>query len=166
MKRLYWTLAVTALLALAAGFVPLHVLEVSQSGGSGRVVFLARVSPGDTFTLSFIHSVEKSEVTDYFRIDGEYRIILYQTEFGSLNTGLPAVVSAGERFERTDGGFRLSGLARVLPEIRLQVSAAYGGTLALKGDEVFLPALAGDGSLRISVKQVYAWVLVSRALWR
>ena len=62
MKRLHRTLVVAALLALAAGFIPLHALEVRQSGGEGRVVFLTRVAPGDTFTLSFVHSVEKSEV--------------------------------------------------------------------------------------------------------
>jgi hypothetical protein len=125
---------------------------------------MKRVAPGDTFSLSFVHSVERSAVTDYFRIDGDYRIILYQTEFSSLNTGLPAVVSAGELFERTDRGFRLSGLARVLPEIRLQVSAAWGGTLAMDGRAVSHPALAGDGLLRISVQQVFAWELLFRSL--
>jgi len=164
MKRLHWALAVAALLALAAGLIPLHGLEVRESGGTGRVVWLKRVAPGDTFTLSFIHSVEKSEVTDYFRIDDDHRIILYQTEFGSLNTGLPAVVSEGEVFERTDRGFRLSGLRRVLPEIQLQVSEAYGGTLETGGTVVSLPALAGSGLLRISVQRVFAWELMPRAL--
>jgi len=164
MKRLHWALAVAALLALAAGLIPLHGLEVRESGGTGRVVWLKRVAPGDTFTLSFIHSVEKSEVTDYFRIDDDHRIILYQTEFGSLNTGLPAVVSGGEVFGRTDRGFRLSNLNRVLPEIQLQVSEAYGGTLATGGTVVSLPALAGSGLLRISVQRVFAWELLPRAL--
>ena len=157
-------MAVAALLALTAGFIPLHGLEVRESGGTGKVVLLKRISPGDTFTLSFIHSVEKSEVTDYFRIDDDHRIILYQTEFGSLNTGLPAVVSEGEVFERTDRGFRLSGLRRVLPEIQLQVSEAYGGTLETGGTVVSLPALAGSGLLRISVQRVFAWELIPRAL--
>ena len=164
MKRLHWTLAVAALLALAAGFIPLHALEVRESGGTGRVVFLTRVAPGDTFTLSFVHSVEKSEVTDYFRIDDDHRIILYQTEFGSLNTGLPAVVSEGEIFERTDRGFRLSNLDRVLPEILLWVHRDYGGTLAIGKAVVFLPALAGNGLLRISTRRVSAWELLPRAL--
>lgn len=164
MKRLKWMPAIAALALVAAGWIPLGVLEVKGDGGSGQVVYMKRVAPGDTFTLSFVHSVEKSAVTDYFRIDDNCRIILYQTEFHSLNTGLPAVVSEGEIFERTDGGFRLSGLKRVLPEIRLQVSAAYGGTLAMKGEEVSLPALAGDGPLLISARRVFAWELLFRSL--
>lgn len=160
MKRLHWTLAAAALLFLAACFIPLHGLEVRASGGTGRVVLLKRVAPGDTFTLSFVHSVEKSEVTDYFRIDDDYRIILYQTEFSSLNTGLPAVVSKGEVFERTDRGFRLSNLNRVLPEIQLWVHEDYGGSLAMDGKVVSLPALAGNGLLRISTPRVFAWELL------
>jgi len=155
-------LIVAVLLTAAAGFVPLHALEVRVSGGAGRVLLLQRVSPGDTFTLSFVHSVEKSDVTDFFRIDGDHRIILYQTEFGSLNTGLPAVVSEGEVFERTVRGFRLSGLRRVLPEIRIQVSAAWGGNLAVGDRVISLPALAGDGPVSISVERVFAWELL---LW-
>ena len=153
-----------ALLALAAGFIPLHALEVRESGGTGGVVFLTGVAPGDTFTLSFIHSVEKSEVTDYFRIDDDHRIILYQTEFGSLNTGLPAVVSEGEVFERTDRGFRLSNLRRVLPEIQLWVHRDYGGTLAIGKAVVSLPDLAGNGLIRISTRRIFAWELLPRAL--
>ena len=164
MKRLYWTLALAALLALAAGFIPLHGLEVRESGGTGRVVLLKRVAPGDTFTLSFVHSVEKSEVTDYFRIDDDHRIILYQTEFGSLNTGLPAVVSGGEVFERTDRGFRLSNLNRVLPEIQLWVHEDYGGSFAMDGRVVSLPALVGNGLLRITTRRVFAWEFLPRAL--
>ncbi len=164
MKKFHGTLAVAALLVLAAGFIPLHGLEVRESGGTGGVVLLKRVAPGNTFTLSFVHSVEKSEVTDYFRIDDDHRIILYQSEFSSLNTGLPAVVSGGEVFERTDRGFRLSNLNRVLPDIQLWVHEDHGGTLSVKGEIVFLPALAGNGLLRISIRRIFVWEILPWAL--
>jgi hypothetical protein len=166
MKKQYRIPILALLLAGTCAFLPVHALEVCKSDGAGMVVFLERVAPGDTFTLSFAHSVEKSEVIDYFRIDGDYRIILYQTEFGSLNTGLPAVVTEGEVFERTGTGFRLSGLRRVLPDIDLQVSTAWGGTLAMKGKNVFLPALAGDGPLRVSIGKMFAWELAFQVMRR
>jgi hypothetical protein len=164
MKRLTWTLAIATLALLAAGWIPLDALEVRASGGTGRVVFLKRVAPGDTFTLSFIHSVEKSPVTDHFLIDDACRIILYETEFRSLNTGLPAVISEGEVLTRGEQGFRLSNLRRVLPEIQLWVHEDYGGTLEVDGNVVSLPALAGNGLLRISTQRVFAWELLARAL--
>jgi hypothetical protein len=162
MKKRYGFLILAGFLAAAAGFIPFCALEVRESGEAGRVVFLKRVAPGDTFSISFIHSVEKSEVTDYFRIDDDNRIILYQTEFSSLNTGLPAVVSEEEVFSRTDRGFRLSNINRTLPEILLRVHEDYGGSLSVRGQDVFLPSLAGNGLLRISTRRVFAWELLPR----
>lgn len=164
MRRLYGLLILAGFLSAAAGFVPIQALEVRESGGVGRVVFLQRIAPGDTFTLSFIHSVEKSEVFDYFRIDDDYRIILYQSEFSSLNTGLPAVVSGEEVFHRTNGGFRLSNINRALPEILLRVHEDYDGKLSVGGRVVFLPSLAGNGLLRISTRKVFAWELLPWAI--
>ncbi len=164
MKNRYGLLILAGFLAAAAGFIPLCALEVRESGETGRVVFLKRVAPGDTFTLSFIHSVEKSEVTDYFRIDDNNRIIRYQTDFSSLNTGLPAVASGEEVFRRTDRGFRLSNINRAFPEILLRVHEDYGGTLSAGGRVVSLPALAGNGLLRISTRRVFAWELLPWAL--
>ena len=161
MKKDHGLLILAVVLMAAAAFIPLHALEVRESGGAGRVLFLEGIAPGDTFTVSFIHSVEKSEVVDYFWIDGDCRIILYQSEFGSLNTGLPAVVSGREVFARTERGFRLSNLDRVLPEIQLQVSAAWGGTLTMKGRDISLSALAGDGPVRIKTRRAFAWELLS-----
>jgi hypothetical protein len=160
MKKRYGFLILAGFLAAAAGFIPFYALEVRQPGKTDRVVFLKRVAPGDTFAISFIHSVEKSEVTDYFRIDDDNRIILYQTDFSSLNAGLPAVASGEEVFGRTNGGFRLSNLNRVLPEILLWVHEDYGGTLSVGGQVVSLHSLAGNGLLRISTRRVFAWELL------
>ena len=50
------------------------------------------------------HSVELCRVWDYFRIDGQYRLVLDETVFGSSNTGLPSVLGDGERFTRGETG--------------------------------------------------------------
>ncbi len=166
MKKTHWILILAGCLTAAACFIPLRALEVREAGGKGRLFFLKRVVPGETFTLSFIHSVEKSEVRDCFRIDADGRIILYQTEFSSLNAGLPAVLSGQEVLSRTGGGFRLSNLERVLPEILLWVHEDYGGTLSMGGRAVSLPAVAGNGLLRISTRGVYLWELIYQEVLR
>lgn len=160
MKKAHWILILAGFLVAAAGFTPLRALEVREAGGAGRIVFLKRIVPGETFTLSFIHSVEKSEVMDCFRIDADGRIILYQTEFSSLNAGLPAVVSGQEVLSRTGGGFRLSNFERAFPEILLWVHEDYGGTLSVGGRAVSLPAVAGNGLLRITTRSACLWELV------
>ncbi len=148
---------------IAAGFISLHILEIRDTR-PGKVVFMQRVSPGESFALAFIHSVEKSPVTDYFRVDGDYRIVLYETAFRSLNTGLPATLAAGERLARTDQEFRLSIPDRVLPEIQLWVDRQYEGSLTIGGRRISLADLAGNTLLQVRVRKAPFWEYAFRSL--
>ncbi|HOD34938.1 MAG TPA: DUF1850 domain-containing protein [Syntrophales bacterium] len=137
----------------AALWVRLDVLRVEAVRGGGTVL-LVLAKPGDTFALAYTHSVERSFVRDFFRIDDGGRLILYGTQFYSLNTGLPSTISPGEILERVDGAFRISGMHRVMEEIPLWVAGAYGNTLTLRGADYDLPSLAGDTLLRIRTGRV------------
>jgi hypothetical protein len=149
------TLLLLAVLA-GMGFIPLHILDI-RDARQGRTVFMQRVSPGDTFSLTFVHSVEKSPVTDYFRIDDDFRIVLYETAFSSLNAGLPATISQGQKLTRTDRGFRLSILDQVLPEIQFWVDRQYAGTLRTGGRDVSLAGLAGNTLLQMKLRRAPLW---------
>jgi hypothetical protein len=143
----------TALLLAAAALIPLPVLEI-RAAKSGECVFVRLIRPGDLFSLTFIHSVEKSPVRDDFKIDERYRIVLYETAFRTLNTGMPTETSGGERWIRANGEFRVVNRNRVLPEIRLPVDGPWANTLGFEGGSVFLPDLSGDGLLVIRIGSV------------
>ncbi len=145
------TLLLAAVL-IAAGFIPLHALEI-RDARQGKTVFMQRVSPEESFSLEFIHSVEKSPVTDFFRVDGDYRIVLYKTAFRSLNTGLPATLSAGERLARTAQGYRLSIPDRVIPDIQLWVDRQYAGALIIGSRRISLADLSGNTLLQFKVRK-------------
>jgi hypothetical protein len=162
MKRVFAFLLVGVLLVV--GFIPLHVLEIREIR-KGKTVFMQRVSPAETFSITFIHSVEKSPVTDYFRIDDAFRIILYETAFRSLNTGLPATISEGQRLTRTENGFRLSILDNVLPDIQLWVDDKYNGALSIGGRVVPLAALAGNTLLMVRVRNIPLWEYAFRIIY-
>ena len=151
MNRVYALFLVAVL--TAAGFVPVPILEI-RDARQGKTVFAQRISPGASFSLEFIHSVEKSPVTDFFRVDGDYRIVLYETAFRSLNTGLPATLSEGERLARTEQGFRLSIPDRVIPEIQLWANRQYAGVLTIGSRRMPLSDLAGDTLLQLRVRKV------------
>jgi hypothetical protein len=140
---------------LAAGlaFVPVHALEI-KAVKPGRVVFATLVRPGVTLRLSFIHSVEHSPVEDFFRIDETYRLVLYETRFRSMNTGLPTAAYGAERFARTAEGFRVTNMQRILPAIETWVHRDYDNTLRINGRTLRLPDLAGNTLLRLSVEQI------------
>ena len=154
-----WKLLIILAAALTAAFslIPLHVLKI-DAVKEERPVLVWAVRPGDEFSLGYIHSVELSPVWDYFRIDESYRIVLYETTFQSLNTGLPSTIAGDERLIREGDHFRISGMNRSLPFIELQVQERTDNTLIVGGVESFkLHTLIGDTLLKISVKKILLW---------
>ena len=126
-----------------------------------KVVFVRTLEPGDRFSLMYRHSVELCRVWDYFRIDGQYRIILDETVFGSSNTGLPSVLGVGERFTRGEKTSRISNMQRILPAIEIWVKRSYDNTLEFDNRKILLPDLAGDTLLRLRIRKITLFELAS-----
>ena len=75
--------------------VPVESLSIRSSDGSSLLVF--PVVPGDSFILSFIHSVEKTPVESEFRVlSGKVR--QWEERFLSHNAGLPTQAPPNGRF--------------------------------------------------------------------
>ena len=139
---------------LACLVVPLHVLQV-KALRDGGVVFIWRVQPGGKLSLGYIHSVEHCRVWDHIKIDEQFRMVLHETVFSSSNTGLPAILSPGERFSAEGGQFRISNIRRVLPAVNLWVDDKYGNTLIFGEEKILkLPPLAGNTLLEIVIQRM------------
>jgi hypothetical protein len=154
-----WKIPIILAAALTAAFslIPLHVLKI-DAVKEEKPILVRAVRAGDEFSLGYIHSVELSPVRDYFRIDDSCRIVLYETTFRSLNTGLPSTIAGDERLIREGDHFRISGMKRALPFIDIQVQEKTDNTLIVKGVESFkLHALAGDTLLRIRIHETHTW---------
>ena len=149
-----------AALVLLAGLFPVHVLQIEEPRKE-RVAFVRSLQPGDRFSLMYRHSVELCQVWDYFRIDGEYRIILDETVFGSSNTGLPSVLGFGERFTRGEKASRISNMQRIIPAIEIWVKRSYDNTLEFDNRKIRLPDLAGDTLLRLRIRKITLFELAS-----
>lgn len=73
----------------------------------GSVIFIRRVSPGEGFEFSYIHSVDKTPVTGYFLITSGKKIKPVETQFESYGPGLPSTeknvtVKGGKISVKTD----------------------------------------------------------------
>ena len=153
MKKRYLFLLLLAIAVPVAGLFPVHVLQIEEPRKE-RIVFVRSLQPGDRFSLMYRHSVELCRVWDYFRIDGQYRLVLEETVFGSSNTGLPSVLGDGERFTRGATASRISNMRRILPAVEIWVNRRYENTLEFGGRKIHLPELAGDTLLRLSIRKV------------
>ncbi|MCX8118890.1 MAG: DUF1850 domain-containing protein [Desulfobacterota bacterium] len=93
---------------MAVSFYPVDRLEVRSAGGGG-VLLGERVSPGEGFQFSYLHSVDRTPVTGYFLITPAKRIKPAETRFESFGPGLPSLErglkAEGRSFYvKTDGG--------------------------------------------------------------
>jgi hypothetical protein len=163
MKKRTVCLSLFAVLVLVAGLFPVHVLQI-EDPRKDKVVFVRSLQPGDRFSLMYRHSVELCRVWDYFRIDGQYRIILEETVFPSSNTGLPSLLGVGERFARGEKASRISNMQRILPAIEIWVKRSYDNTLEFGNRKIRLPELAGDTLLRLHIRKINLFELVSKKM--
>lgn len=162
-KRNVFLILFFVALVLVAGLFPVHVLQI-EDPRKERVVFVRSLQPGDRFSLMYRHSVELCQVWDYFRIDGQYRLILDETVFGSSNTGLPSVLGVGERFTRGGKSSRISNMQRIIPAIEIWVKQSYDNTLEFDNRKIRLPELAGDTLLRFRIRKITLFELASTKL--
>ena len=86
--KIYIFLATLGAGILAYSLQPLNFLVVRDKT-TGEKIFAERISPGEKFRLTYIHSVEKILVSGIFTVDEDNRIILLETHFPSPGTGLP-----------------------------------------------------------------------------
>ncbi|MCD6487250.1 MAG: DUF1850 domain-containing protein [Syntrophobacterales bacterium] len=134
--------------------IPCHILRI-EAARKNRTVFIQIIRPDYRFSTEYIHSVELSPVREYFKIDKNFRVVLYETTFSSCNTGLPTTLSGDEKFYNVGTHLRISNMHRVLPELNLWVNKKYDNTLTLGDGEVLeLPSLAGDTLLRVAVEKL------------
>ena len=151
-------IAIAGLVAaiFACGFYPLHVLKIDALR-KDKTVLVRLIRPDDRLTIGFIHSVEHCPVRDYFTIDRAYRMVLRETTFASLNTGLPYYCRPGETFTNEGTQFRLGNRHIVFSSIDLWVDRKYDNVLLFRSEkELQLPSLAGNTLLRVSTTEITA----------
>ena len=119
-RRLVWLALAGGVLLLAGAIYSLYVSWRAEllvvDSKANRVLLRTPVRPGDSFTLSYLHSVAKSRVTGTFEVTRDYEISVKETTFGSFGPGLPDV-RPGDDYEVKGGVIRLKNLSQTFPEL-------------------------------------------------
>lgn len=86
--------------------IPLFERFTITDGKSGSIVFIDRVENYKEFYISFIHSVNRTPVNEYYRIsDGIF--ILEKASFYSYGAGMPETGEYGSNLPRIENGMVL-----------------------------------------------------------
>lgn len=125
-------------LALAGGGASLCLTETR---GQGREIARYPLGQDRVFSLSFIHSVSRTPVTDLYRIEaGE--IIQTAEIFTGHGAGLPSIADdVGATGWRHEGGRFILDMRRPTGPIPLRIQAQYENILHIAGTDLPLADL-------------------------
>ena len=120
--------------------------RIQVSGPAGTSAFDL---PNGRFTLSWIHSVERTEWRETFAVDSGGRISLVVSEFESAGAGLPGMPNAGEVVRLEDGKMRLTGSGLSVQVLRVRLSDLSHHSLHTEDRVIDLNAMFGEGIVTI-----------------
>ena len=144
-------------LAIAAAFVfgrPKGYLVLSN-GNTGEEYAHYRLNKGETFSITFIHSVNKSPFTDCYDVAEDGNIWLRRTIYYDFGAGVPFDLNEGESLEYAeDGAMVITGIDREIPDFLIFVGTVSDHTLGIAGEEVSLRDLCGrNAKVRIRYEE-------------
>ncbi len=122
----------------------------------------APAKAGTTFSVRFIHSVQRTPVEELFAVnEAADGFILRATRYESFGVGLPFLASDGV-FRREGDRFVMDGMERPIPRLDLRPGVSTELTLCLAGEAVPLFERVPLGSLvRVRVLPRYRALLAA-----
>lgn len=84
----YRVLLVFVIFIIVISFVPLIEQFTISNGKTNNIVFCDSIDNYKNFYISFIHSVNRTPVNEYYRIKNK-KFIVYKTTFYSYGAGMP-----------------------------------------------------------------------------
>ncbi len=113
---------------------------------TGKVYRAFNAPEGTEFSVSFIHSVNKSPVTDYFVIHDE-KIVAEKTVYSAFGAGVQSTLEEGQTLSYDDdGNMVVSGFNSVFPEVKYIVGTVYDHVLTIHGREYSLTKMCGQNA--------------------
>jgi hypothetical protein len=133
-----------------AGFLVIAVLLLSipmfsrftiSHGRTGEIVYIDKVNNAAEFVVTFRHSVNRTPVNEFIRIDGN-GFIVYKTTFYSYGAGMPDPEPGSKQKLTTDNGLvQIENIDRKLDSFTYMVGTYAEHTLSYKDKSIKLSEL-------------------------
>lgn len=110
-------------------FLPLFEQFTISDGKTNNIVFCDSVHKYKDFYISFIHSVNKTQVNEYYRIEND-SFVVYKTSFYSYGAGMPDGSDyTNIDFKFNNGLVEINNINRKLNEFSYMVGTIAGHAL-------------------------------------
>ncbi len=117
------------------------------NGDTGEILGVFPISPGDEFSVSFIHSVNKTPVTDVFEVR-EGSIYAVRTIYYSFGAGVQTEIEEGQTLDYgEDGSMIVSGIDKRIDKLSYIVGTVSDHILEIKGQAISLRELCGKNTV-------------------
>ena len=127
-------------------FYPRSITLTVQNTENGDILLQEPLQEGDSFSISFIHSVNQSPVWEIFQVqDGQ--LYLIALEFYAFGAGIPTELTSGQTLSTLDSGrMRIEGINNALTP-RYLVPRATEMSLLLNEQEISFDTIAPPGTI-------------------
>lgn len=157
----YLTLVIVTVLLL----VPISRQLIVTDDQTGEVLYSTSIEPGQTFSIKYIHSVNKSPVEDIFDISHSNRIVLKKTIFRSFGAGIPYELEDGQSLDVMGDRIEISNINKRIDRFLLKIGTVAEHTLCIKGREIRMDSLAGPmRTVRLEVQNVRVTFFLRRII--
>lgn len=150
MRRKWLITGAAILFAIAAPIFMFLVFStpclVLENGNSGKTIAAYPVKQGDEFCVTFIHSVNKSPVTDVYQVRNG-KIYVVRTIYYAFGAGVQTEIEEGQTLSYgPDGSMIVSGFDKELQHLSYIVGTVSDHTLQIGGDTISLRELCGKNT--------------------
>ena len=137
---------VVAALALLGLFLLREPKLVLSDQDSGRVFARLPLADGDSFSVTFRHSVNKSDVTEIYQRRGR-EIWLTGCVYYGFGAGVAEVLEPGWTLENGDNGEMIIGnIEMKMNDLSYIVGTVYDHILEINGEKIILNQLCGKNA--------------------
>lgn len=142
-KILLAAAALCAAAALAFSLAPRPLRLCLVNGDSGRVIASYPAPEGAQFSVGFIHSVNKSPVEEYYRVEGD-RLFLVSCRYMAFGAGVATELEEGWQLEYPgDGSMVITGIHRPMDSLSYIVGTVSDHVLTIGSETISLRELCG-----------------------
>ncbi len=131
---------------------------------SGQTVWRFPLAVDKSFTLYYVHSVQKTPVWENYSLGPGDRLVLNSTVYDSLGVGLPFLAVEGKLAERS-GKFVLTGINRRFREVNIRAVPLARQAVIYRGKTYYYNDYFASGALvNIKVQRLSALDIISQSI--
>ena len=116
---------------------------VLRNGDTDEEIARFRVSEGDEFSVTFIHSVNQYPLTDVYQIKN-HKIYVVRTIYNNFGAGVQTEIEEGQTLEINENGeMVVSGFNMEMPYLSYIVGTVSDHVLTIDDEEISLREICG-----------------------